>query len=362
MIFARTKPRINKTVFVGVSGGVDSSVSAKRLIDQGYKVVGAFMKTWYPDWLQCDWKAERRDAMRVCAKLELPFVEYDLADSYFREVGMYLVDEYRAGRTPNPDVMCNRHVKFDAFWRAAQADGADLIATGHYARKGGPDKILMGIDQNKDQTYFLWGINPTIVPQILFPIGDATKDKIRNEANQSGLITATKPDSQGICFLGQVDLKEFLGHYLDLQPGPVKNLAGKTIGSHDSAYVYTVGQRHGFKIDNRQTDSEVLYVIKKDVNKNILIAGTKNELNEATRKSEVKLVQTNWFQDVDPGINLTGRFRYRQPLIDLTLKTIHTTANTAIIKFADPQSGVASGQSLVIYDGEVMVGGGIISE
>jgi len=378
MIFARTKAN-KQTVYVGVSGGVDSSVAAKRLIEQNYKVVGAFMKTWYPDWLPCDWKSERRDAMRVCAKLVIPFVEYDLGEAYFNEVGMYLVNEYRAGRTPNPDVMCNRHVKFDAFWQAARADGADLIATGHYARKleiSNPksqitnennlnqDQIHMiakAVDQDKDQTYFLWGISPDVVPNILFPIGNTTKDKIRNEAKSINLTTASKPDSQGICFLGHVDLKEFLGHYLDLEPGRVIDSDGKVVGTHDSAFIYTIGQRHGFKLDTQSTDSQAMYVINKDVEKNEITIGTNTELENQTRASAVKLLQTNWFAEPEINDNFQVRFRYRQPTFSANLQSIDTQDNSAIIKFSTPQFGIAAGQSLVIYQDDKMIGGGIIA-
>lgn len=357
MIFARKQTKIDKTVFVGVSGGVDSSVSVKRLIDQGYKVVGAFMKTWYPDWLDCDWKAERRDAMRVCARLEIPFVEYDLGERYFDDVGMYLVNEYKSGRTPNPDVMCNRHVKFDAFWQSAKADGADQIATGHYARKGQPEEILMGIDQNKDQTYFLWGIDPSVVPQVLFPVGNSEKNIIRQEADRADLITANKPDSQGICFLGQVDLAEFLSHYLDLEPGLVKDTSGQTIGRHDSAYIYTVGQRHGFALDNKETDSDPRFVIEKNVETNEIIVGTKNELESYTERKSVKLIQTNQFDEFSEGKSVSVRYRYRQDLIKAKIKDIKDLT----IEFDDMQHSVAPGQSLVIYEGQKMLGGGIIA-
>lgn len=374
MIFSRIKPKIDKTVFVGVSGGVDSSVATKRLIDEGYRVVGAFMKTWYPDWLDCDWKVERRDAMRVCAHLNIPYVEYDLGDEYFNQVGRYLVNEYAAGRTPNPDVMCNKYVKFDAFWQAAQVDGADYIATGHYANKleipnpksqppnntdGIDHYISTAVDENKDQTYFLWGINPAVVPNILFPIGNNSKDEIRHEADQVGLITATKPDSQGICFLGQVDLAEFLSHYLDLTPGEVVDVEGQVVGRHDSAYIYTIGQRHGFQLDNQTAVSEPLFVIHKDVINNQLIVGNRSELQHHTAKQIVNLEQTNLFAELVVGQAVLVRFRYRQPLITAHIKSI--ASDRLAIEFNETQHGIAPGQSLVIYQDSKLLGGGIIT-
>jgi tRNA-specific 2-thiouridylase len=315
------------------------------------------MKTWYPDWLECDWKTERRDAMRVCARLEIPFVEYDLGEAYFNEVGMNMINEYRAGRTPNPDVMCNKHVKFDAFWNHARSDGADLIATGHYARKGNSDQILMGIDSNKDQTYFLWGINPRVVPNILFPIGNTQKEKIRKEALKSNLITANKPDSQGICFLGQVDLVEFLSHYLTLEPGNVLDTSGNLIGTHQSAYVYTIGQRHGFTLNNIDTDSEPRFVIQKDVTTNTIVVGTKSELQANTSKDSVDLINTNWFVEPQENQEYQVRWRYRGQLIPAR---IIKNSSSYTVEFSEVQTGVAAGQSVVVYDDHVLVGGGIV--
>ena len=366
-----------KTVYVGVSGGVDSSVATKRLINQGYKVVGAFIKTWYPDWLPCDWKSERRDAMRVCAKLDIPFVEYDLGETYFIEVGMNMVKEYQAGHTPNPDVMCNKHVKFDVFWQAARKDGADYIATGHYAQKttlhnyqtkntkhelANLDRnnslhlISKAVDHNKDQTYFLWGINPNVLPHVLLPVGNSTKDEIRKDAARSNLITANKPDSQGICFLGQVDLKEFLSHYLDLVPGKVLDTGGKVVGSHDSAYVYTIGQRHGFELDRNYT--EPMFVISKDVASNQLVVGNLNELEKNTKTDEITIRQINIFKPLEVGQMLQARYRYRQDLIEV--EVVELSDYYLKVKFIAPQMGIAPGQSLVLYQDDFMVSGGII--
>lgn len=357
MIYTRKQSKHSQTIFVGVSGGVDSSVATKRLIDQGHKVVGAFMKTWYPDWLECDWKAERTDAMRVCARLEIPFVEYDLESAYYNQVGTDMINEYRAGRTPNPDVMCNRHVKFDAFWKAAKNDGADYIATGHYARKGKYDQIMTGIDDSKDQTYFLWGIDSIVVPDILFPIGDTQKSLIRKEALKYDLLTANKPDSQGICFLGQVDLVEFLSHYLTLEPGTVYDTFGKQVGIHQSAYVYTIGQRHGFTLNNTSDNNEPMYVIEKMVDTNSLIVGTKSELESITSKSQIELIKTNWFMNINKDTTYQVRWRYRGKLVSAKID-ISDTGTT--LDFKEVQNGIAPGQSVVVYENDYLIGGGII--
>ncbi|HMA78461.1 MAG TPA: tRNA 2-thiouridine(34) synthase MnmA, partial [Candidatus Paceibacterota bacterium] len=206
----------NKTVFVGLSGGVDSSVAAARLKKQGYRVVGVFIKVWHPDWLVCNWEQERLDAMRVAAHLEIPFLTCDAEQAYKDDVATYFIEEYRTGRTPNPDVMCNQQVKFGRFLEFARAQGADYIATGHYVQRVDTEagiELHRGVDTGKDQSYFLWSLTANQLEQSLFPVGSSTKAEIRTEAETLQLPVAAKKDSQGICFLGQVDIPEFLSHY-----------------------------------------------------------------------------------------------------------------------------------------------------
>lgn len=340
-------------VFVGLSGGVDSSVAAHRLIAQGYEVTGVFIKVWQPDFLHCNWEEERLDAMRVAAHLGIPFLTCDAEDEYKKHVGEYFVSEYLAGRTPNPDVMCNRYVKFGAFWKFAKVHGADFIATGHYARiKQTPEgfQLLRGVDQEKDQSYFLWTLTQEDLGHILFPVGDSPKSSIRKEAAQALLPTAKKRDSQGICFLGQVDIPEFISHFTTLIPGDVQNAEGQVIGEHKGALVYTLGQRHGFNIFG-QTGSEPHYVVGKDLSKNVLVVDTKPPT--LTTSNAIPLGQENWINGRPAKSEITAAFRYRQPpirveLLDHSLKLIETADQPA------------AGQSAVFYDGEICLGGAVI--
>lgn len=341
------------TVFVGLSGGVDSSVAAYLLQKEGYDVVGVFIKTWYPEWLSCTWREERRSAMRVAAVLEIPFLTVDFAEAYKKEVADYFIKEYEKGRTPNPDVMCNRAVKFGAFYEWARAQGADYVATGHYAKK--EDGLLkIPSDTVKDQTYFLWTISPEVLSHTLFPLGDLEKKEVRTVAAEAGLPTATKKDSQGICFLGQVDMKEFLSHYIDFVPGDVLDENGAVIGRHEGAILYTLGQRHGFTITHHDASIAPLFVVSKDVAKNtITVAQT---ITHEAHK-EVTLEEVNWNQGTPPavGTQFMCRTRYRQEMISCEFKDDKTVVLHEVRELP------TSGQSLVVYDGEVCLGGGVIS-
>lgn len=350
-----------KTVFVGLSGGVDSSVAALRLKQQGFNVVGVFIKVWHPDFLKCNWEAERLDAMRVAAYLDIPFLTCDAEAIYKKEVGDYFVSEYIAGNTPNPDVLCNQHVKFGAFLDFAQKHGADFVATGHYARveKGSGKKIqlLRGMDKSKDQSYFLWSLTQAQLQHVLFPVGDSLKEKVRKEAEEAGLPTAAKKDSQGICFLGAVDIPEFLRHFTELKTGAVLSESGTRIGTHSGAIVYTLGQRHGFIIDSNTTGETPHYVIQKDVEKNTI---TVSKRPPQIAKSEViRLRQVNWFVTPKPGDVLDAQFRYRQKPFRISLKSLDNDHCEVELKEAIERP--ARGQSFVIYDGEQCLGGGIIN-
>ncbi len=372
-----------KKVFVGLSGGVDSSVSLALLKKAGYDVTGVFIKVWHPDWLPCDWKEERRDAMRVAAALDIPFLTFDLQKEYKEGVVDYMLREYKNGRTPNPDVMCNKEIKFGGFLNKAIEMGADFIATGHYARitppsghpsykQEGRRKLVEGVDKSKDQSYFLWNLGQKELEHVLFPVGHLEKTEVRKLAKRFGLPTAEKKDSQGICFIGKVDMKEFLSHYIDSVPGIVLNELGKAIGNHDGAVFYTIGQRHGFSITEKTSNDDPYYVISKDILKNTITVSNKKNGQRPIGAVGVRLSDVNWV-DVKPndGKEYSCRLRYRQEKQKCKIETPPRLADSAPLLgkggeaevfFTFPQGDVSPGQSLVIYDGEMCLGGGIINE
>jgi tRNA-specific 2-thiouridylase len=349
----------NPTVFVGLSGGVDSSVAALRLIKQGYNVVGVFIKVWHPDFMICNWEAERLDAMRVAAHLGIPFLTCDAVDTYRDEVAKYFISEYRAGRTPNPDVLCNKEVKFGAFIRFARERNADYIATGHYVQKitaGGTAELHRGVDTNKDQSYFLWSLSPEQLAYSLFPVGDSPKEQIRKEAAAANIPTATKKDSQGVCFLGHIDIPEFLSHYIDLVPGDVLNEAGIIIGTHQSALVYTTGQRHGFTISDKNTNRQQLYVVSRDITKNTITVSETLKLTDSS--AYMTLINHTFRTQIQPGESAEVQFRYRQTPIPIVVESI--TRDAIVIKPSVATDYPASGQSAVVYRNNLCLGGGIV--
>lgn len=349
------------TIFVGVSGGVDSSVSLAILKEKGYNVVGAFIKTWQPDFIECTWRTERRDAMRVCAAVDVPFVTIDAEKDYRDEVGMYMVNEYKNGRTPNPDVMCNKEVKFKAFLNKALELGADYVATGHYAQRvaneDGTFSMLAGVDKKKDQTYFLWTLTQDQLSRTLFPVGDIPKSKVRDLAEKFDLPTAQKKDSQGVCFLGEIDMKDFLKHYIDEKPGNVLDSDGNVIGEHEGALFYTYGERHGFKITKKGTDEKPLYVVGKDTIENtITVSSEMKDRMENSKK--ITIGQTNWIQEIKEGETYTAIIRYNQEPQKCSIKILDE--KSAEVTFENPQDTFSPGQSIVVYDGVECLGGGII--
>lgn len=350
-----TTPR----VFVGLSGGVDSSVAALRLKKRGYDVVGVFIKVWHPDWLVCNWEEERLDAMRVAAHLDIPFLTCDAEKEYRDDVATYFIREYEAGRTPNPDVMCNKYVKFGAFMRFAKEHGADFIATGHYARRvegtAGPE-LHRGIDPNKDQSYFLWTLTPEQLAYTLLPVGDTIKDRIRSEAAAAHIPTAQKKDSQGICFLGHIDIHEFLSHYIDLHEGPVLDENGKVIGTHKGAFVYTPGQRHGLSIHTAESSRDPYYVVAKDV-KNNTVTVSKSKPNLPTL-SDITLTDIVLRSDVAISDTLLAQSRYRQE--PFTVQATGKSEGSLKLSLVTPTDAAVSGQSCVLYRGTQCIGGGII--
>ncbi len=348
-----------QTVFVGLSGGVDSSVAALRLKKQGFKVVGVFIKVWHPDFMVCSWEAERLDAMRVAAHLDIPFLTCDAEVVYRDEVAHYFIKEYKAGRTPNPDVLCNKEVKFGAFLDFAKERGADYIATGHYVQNvpgEGCVELHRGTDTNKDQSYFLWSLSQEQLDSALFPVGSSEKSAIRAEAAKAGIPTASKKDSQGVCFLGHIDIKEFLSHYTTLEEGNVLDTGGNIIGRHSGALIYTLGQRHGFTLTNNDTSRAGVYVVARDIldntvtvsqNKLVTAAGSDFTLCHSVLRSEVK-----------PGDIIDAQFRYRQT--PFKIKIIDADQDTITLETLEIVEVPAPGQSCVIYAGPHCLGGGML--
>ncbi|MFA5827621.1 MAG: tRNA 2-thiouridine(34) synthase MnmA, partial [Candidatus Paceibacterota bacterium] len=436
----------NKTVFVGVSGGVDSSVSATLLKDQGYNVVGVFIRTWSPDFIEparpshsgrCTWKNERRDAMRVSAHLNIPFLECDAEKEYKKSVVDYMVEEYKKGNTPNPDVMCNREVKFGVFWEFAKSHGADFIATGHYTRviknsfreatgggvpflgtpKNGVKELReklffmeRGVDLSKDQSYFLWTLTQDDLSHTLFPVGHLNKTEVRKLAKKYNLPTAMKKDSQGVCFLGPLDMKDFLKHYIKTKKGDVilarreggnekrparphdnsaslpyeswQGAGGKVIGNHDGAVFFTLGERHGFNITEKIEKDKPYYVIGKDVKKNTITVSTTPEkflfsgprlpakvLKQAGMREDeepdhknknfsgfiIFTSNTNWILDIPKKDKVyNAQIRYHGELLSCKVKVQNNKKAQIIF---DKNVLVDKGQSIVVYDGDICLGG-----
>lgn len=349
-----------KKVAVAMSGGVDSSVSATLLLEEGYEVTGVFIKTWSAPWMPCTWREERRDAMRVAAQLHIPFRTLDLSKEYEEEVVRYMIDEYKKGNTPNPDVMCNKHIKFGGFFQWAMKEGFDFVATGHYAQvkcEGGECQLCAGTDKNKDQSYFLWTLTQEQLMKTFFPVGHMEKNDVRKLAEKFELITAQKKDSQGICFLGKVDMKEFLSHYIDQSPGDVLNTKGEVIGVHDGAVFLTLGQRHGFTILQKSPNTPIYYVVKKDIPKNTITVATQEEVQKSLAQTitvrEINLISATPFDS----LTCEARLRYRQTLFPVT---VTKEENMFSVTLLEPQPFIQSGQSMVFYKDNCCLGGGII--
>lgn len=387
------KSKKKKLVFVGMSGGVDSSVSVTLLKKQGYDVVGVFIRTWHPDFLKCNEEEERRDAMRVATFLDIPFLTFDFEDVYKKEVADYMISEYKAGRTPNPDVMCNKEVKFGAFLKKAISMGADYVATGHYAQITNhiarnikhkkqnikyknvmSYELCVSCDKSKDQAYFLWTLKQKQLSKILFPVGHLNKTEVRKLAKKFKLPVAEKKDSQGICFLGSVDLKDFLKHYIKekkgkvlLAPQEAGNEKGEEIGFHDGAVFHTLGERHGFTITKKSPNDGAYYVVGKDIKKNILyVSQDYNRLIRANRR--IVLSDVNWINKI-PKEKKSYKVQIRYHGEFLSCKIKITGKSTAEVIFQKPVL-VASGQSCVFYDkparpygrsgGDICLGGGVV--
>lgn len=349
-------------VYVGLSGGVDSSVAAALLHKEGYTVIGVFIKVWQPDFLPCTWKEERLSAMRVAAHLGISFQTMDLSEAYKQEIVDYMLEGYTQGETPNPDLLCNEKIKFGAFATQAFRDGADFVATGHYARvkkdEGGVAHLLRAEDSEKDQTYFLSRVSQTVLQKTLFPIGGLQKSEVRAHARRFGLSTFDKKDSQGICFLGQLTMKDFLKEFLPVEPGVVLNERGEPIGEHDGVAFYTEGERHGFRVFAKEHNAEPLFVTHKDRAQNTLTVSPHHVMRKI---SDITLRD---IRETVPGCLKAGEtysvlIRYRHQPIMATITT--RTEQGATVRLENAESAVPCGQAVVFYRGEECLGSGIVA-
>jgi tRNA-specific 2-thiouridylase len=376
-------------VLVALSGGIDSAVSAYLLIKQGYQVEAAFMKNWSSTTglkvNECPWLVDRQDALRVAAFLRIPLHTLDFEKSYEKNVLNYFFKEYAAGRTPNPDVMCNKEIKFKLLYNWAMKNGFDYLATGHYAKIGmsgnrmnriigkghsllihryqdtpinGHATLFRSVDEFKDQTYFIYNIKTEQLPHVLFPIGGMKKPQVRSLARKIGLPNAEKKESMGLCFVGRIRLKDFLEQKLKPKPGKIVDQNNDIIGTHQGLYTYTIGQRQGIKVGGNGP----YYVLRKDLKKNVLYV-TNDPDDKGLETREIEIHSVNW---IDPIVtsrkrqetSLTGRYRHQGKLVPLTISLISKDHFRVI--FHKPQKAVASGQSLVLYKGKECVGGGVI--
>ena len=396
---------IMKRVVVGLSGGVDSSVAAYLLKEQGYEVIGLFMKNWHDDSVtiskECPWLEDSNDAMLVADKLGIPFQTVDLSSEYKERIVDYMFNEYEKGRTPNPDVLCNREIKFDVFMKIALSLGADYVATGHYCRKSETSidgetvyQLLSGKDNNKDQSYFLCQLSQEQLSKTLFPIGELQKSEVRKIASEQDLVTAEKKDSQGLCFIGKVRLPEFLQQKLQPKEGAIVEIPaseekyktatpefsskdeeleflskkysytpseGKIVGRHQGAHYFTKGQRKGLAVGGTP---EPLFVIETDVEENVIYTGQGKDHPGIYRKAlfvgpdEIHWVREDLRLKAGEQMQVQARIRYRQPLQDATL---YQTENGLYIEFETPQASITEGQFVAWYEGEELIGSGVIS-
>lgn len=353
-------------VVVGMSGGVDSSVTALLLKEQGYDVIGVFMKNWddTDEFGVCTATEDYKDVALVANKIGIPYYSINFEKEYWDKVFTYFLDEYKKGRTPNPDVMCNKEIKFKAFLDYALELGAEYVATGHYARvtrdENGVTHMLRGIDNNKDQTYFLNQLSQEQLSKVMFPLGEMDKKEVRRIAEEADLATAKKKDSTGICFIGEKDFKTFLMNYLPAQPGKMMTVDGEVMGQHDGLMYYTIGQRKGLGIGGNGTSNEPWFVIGKDLAKNELYVGQgyENPVLYATHLDASDFSFTN-HSEKPATFHCTAKFRYRQTDVGVTVY-LDKESNTAQIEFDEPARAITPGQAIVLYDGDECIGGGTI--
>jgi len=350
-------------IVVGMSGGVDSSVVALLLKEQGYRVTGVFMKNWdeKDDFGACTSAEDYEDVVSVCNHIGIPYYTVNFEKEYWDKVFTYFLEEYKKGRTPNPDVLCNKEIKFKAFLEYALKIGADYLATGHYARveqHAGRYQLLKGIDKNKDQTYFLCMLNQYQLSKAMFPIGNLEKKEVKAIAQKAGLRTARKKESTGICFIGERNFKEFLNRYLPAQPGEIRTLDDKVVGRHDGLMYYTLGQRRGLGIGGGGT-GEPWFVVKKDLEKNVLYV-VQGDNHPALYSYGLYASDVHWINETAPpdGYRCSAKFRYRQP--DQRVTVYREDNHMYKVVLEKPQRAITAGQYVVFYDGEICLGGGVI--
>jgi tRNA-specific 2-thiouridylase len=356
-----------KKVFVMMSGGVDSSVAASVLKEQGFDVFGVYMKCWSKEQLlslgvdeslyACTWEDDLADAQLIAHKLKIPFEIWDFEKDYGQKVIQYMLKEYKAGRTPNPDVMCNSNIKFGIFFEKAVKNQADFVATGHYARTAKVDQkisLLRGLDDQKDQSYFLWDVDYAKIKQSLFPVGEfINKNEVRKYAEQKGLHTSNKKDSQGLCFVGKTPLRELLLQVLGSQKGYILNKNENILGEHSGAFLYTIGQREKLGLAGGPW-----FVVDIDVNKNTVIVTHQSEIQSLYHKS-LFANKPNWMQEnISSNFDCQAQVRYRQKPINCTVEILEKNVK---VTFKEPVKAVAAGQSVVFYDNDILLGGAIIS-
>lgn len=357
----------NIRVVVGMSGGVDSSATALKLKREGYDVVGIFMKNWddTDENGVCTATEDYKDVQAVANQIGIPYYSVNFEKEYWNKVFEYFLDEYKKGRTPNPDVICNKEIKFKAFLDYAMDLGADYVATGHYARverdDDGTVHMLRGVDSNKDQTYFLNQLSQDQLQRVMFPLGEMEKPDVRQLAEEAGLKTADKKDSTGICFIGERDFKEFLMNYLPAQPGEMQTLDGDVVNTHDGLMYYTIGQRQGLGIGgSKEYGNEPWFVIGKDLERNVLLVGQgfHHEHLYATHL-EASDFSFTVKAPAEVEFRCTAKFRYRTDDVPVTIK-MNDDRTEAIVEFDEPQRAITPGQAIVLYDGEECLGGGTI--
>jgi tRNA-specific 2-thiouridylase len=351
---------MSKKVFVGMSGGVDSSVTAALLKQQGFDVTGVYMKNWSKDLpgFPCPWKEDYQDAKRVAVQLGIDFKMFDFEKDYFELVVQYMLDAFKAGITPNPDIMCNQEIKFKLFLEASLREGADMIATGHYANVAHLDgryELRKAKDDNKDQTYFLYRVTEKALEKTLFPLGDLTKPEVRILAKKMGLATATKKESMGICFVGKVGIKEFLQQYVTSKPGNIINQRGEVVGEHNGAIFYTIGQRHGLDVGG----GAPIYVVGKDMNKNEVYVTDDIQDKRLWRKSFV-IGSAHWINEPpEEGKQYQVRTRHRAIMTNCSVKRLINDNYEILLD--DEIRALSPGQSAVMYQSQTCLGGGIIN-
>ena len=352
-----------KTVVVGMSGGVDSSLCAALLKEQGYHVIGLFMKNWeeHDEQGVCKSSYEYEDVAKVCSHLDIPYYSVNFVKEYQEQVFKYFLKEYEEGHTPNPDILCNREIKFKVFLDKAMELGADYLATGHYCQNLLMDNshcLAKGLDSQKDQTYFLYTLNRSILQKVLFPVGGMEKSEVRRVAHLHQLATSNKKDSTGICFIGERHFRTFLSQYIALQPGHFETLKGKCVGKHQGAAYYTLGQRKGLGIGGA---GEAWFVVGKDIDRGVVFVEQGAD-HPALYCDELVATQLSWIAGKPPSLPYSchSKIRYRQTDQPCTIQTIEE--GCAWITFSQPQRAVTPGQSIVFYDGPICLGGGIIQQ